>query len=1533
MRYKLHFRTLFKAPKHLLDRTGRIEPMSFIARYCVDQYGLSGEADDVREFELQGVQIMLPSHRRGGVNVRVLLILIGVVALTGGAVVGGHYIRKAAVARDALRDGLAAYEKQDWRQAAVHLRRYLKKKPNDVEILKKYAFAELSVSPLERGNVANALGAYRRLMRERPSDDEAYEQLGRLYAAMGNFSELIYIAEKRLEQGWNARAKLWQAVAHIGLRKRKQAKDELEQFVEEVEERKETHLELIDACYYLSWLEIQDDSTAAREAITWLSKAVEYAPESAAALINRAKLRRTLAADPSERRDVRQQRWDLAIDDLQHAEKLNPSEPQLRLALSREWLQFGNLERAAAQWESVLNVAHAEVRDLFLEPDDWTLAVYVQGAELALRARDHAQGARLADEVLAALQHMRQRGTALPAAVKAYLLATRVTDARRCLDEYLEAISKSQARAESREALANLNALVARAEDNPYAVINHLELVTIQPPADSLLLRTLAEAYSRTNQVRRAITTLLAYHTLRETRGELVDREAIMQLAREYIKNGDWSRAYEAARTIGGKLGTSLEARLLRIEAGTLLQQQSQTLDPAAVQILVTELVELQKENPKRVEVRMLRAMLMGISGKADDVERTLQTAVRECDEPLAAELMLSRHYLGRERLDDAIESARGACELHADQAAPWKQLADLHKRAERYDQAKATLAAGIDAITAPREKQDLRIRLALLQIFGSDRAAGIDLLREIAVEDATNVPARELLLNFAEVLRNRDEAQRLVAEIKDVQGSGGLAWRMQKARVLLFGDEWRERHEEAAKLLEHCVQADPAWDKPVEILGRLFERLGFSDRAETLYGRFLAINSRASTIADRLLILLERSGRFGEARKVLSRMDADPRTLSSRRVVLAIREGRPAEAIRNLRARIAGDPADPSAHLLLARLVYQHEKDTDAALAHLDKAETLAPGSLAIFAVRTAILRADGRIDESRRLLDQRIADAPTFNAYLVRALHSVQIGELEAAERDYTRLTQLSKDGSGHEMLGQFYIETDRIDDALATWEQGIETFPDNLDLKRRVMRARLARSRDNEDRDRAVLLLTELTEKLPNDADVMWVRALVMFEQGGDAAIDDAEQLLKRAVTFNPTHVDAHLALIALSERRGNYQAARTLAIRALSALPANAKLTIARAEAERALGNVPVARELIRLVLDGNPAHVAAFTLLTEMALIDRDKTELQSVRRKLAAAAADETADEALYLLQARTLLALDDLDGAIEVVEDLRRTRKGALSFEALLTLAELLTQRGDFPAADTLITEAFEQRPGSGFAVRARVSWLAAQKQFDQVYELVSGLTLADESSAEAVTAAAAVLATTGAARHQQRAFELFEKITTELPQRFDAWHGLALLAYQTGDAPRAIQVYERIRAKRPADIEAINNLAWILADTRHEYGKALELADRGVALDPNHLNLRDTRGEILTHVEGRLADARADFEKCEQLAAAESDDKGRALFKLGRVCAQLGDQRSARQHLLDARELDRRLECLTPAQRDEIDNLLASLASKTGT
>ncbi len=53
----------------------------------------------------------------------------------------------------ALDAGQAAYESEDWLTAYKQFQEYLGRNPDDVEFLKKYAKARLSIRPLDVGNV------------------------------------------------------------------------------------------------------------------------------------------------------------------------------------------------------------------------------------------------------------------------------------------------------------------------------------------------------------------------------------------------------------------------------------------------------------------------------------------------------------------------------------------------------------------------------------------------------------------------------------------------------------------------------------------------------------------------------------------------------------------------------------------------------------------------------------------------------------------------------------------------------------------------------------------------------------------------------------------------------------------------------------------------------------------------------------------------------------------------------------------------------------------------------------------------------------------------------------------------------------------------------------------------------------------------------------------------------------------------------------------------------------------------------------
>jgi hypothetical protein len=76
------------------------------------------------------------------------------------------------------------------------------------------------------------------------------------------------------------------------------------------------------------------------------------------------------------------------------------------------------------------------------------------------------------------------------------------------------------------------------------------------------------------------------------------------------------------------------------------------------------------------------------------------------------------------------------------------------------------------------------------------------------------------------------------------------------------------------------------------------------------------------------------------------------------------------------------------------------------------------------------------------------------------------------------------------------------------------------------------------------------------------------------------------------------------------------------------------------------------------------------------------------------------------------------------------------------------------------------------------------------------------------------------------------------------------------------------------------------------------------------------------------RLPDARADRERCVELAPALTPEKARMLVKLARVCLELEDSAAAAEHLNQARRIDREIGVFSDIEREEIAKLEARLS-----
>lgn len=1449
------------------------------------------------------------------INIRFLCVLaVAIAALAGGALVARN-LRRQYLAEGDMKAGLTALEKGEWAVACKRLRGYLSRRPDDIEILKKFAHAQLQVEPLNRGNCLGAISAYRRLLNLVPDDAGVYENLARLYQAIGDFSELGYVGRKRLEKAPDdVKAPIWVAKSLLYQRKFDEAGVILRGLESRLSGQEGKVPEYVQACTLLSLIASEKETEEARaDARRWADRAVEYDPQSPEAHLFRARyLRKTKATGAAGAALLSSAR-----KDLEQAETLKPEDLSVQLVLAEEWIEHEQLDRAEKVLEGLKAPNRDVIRKYYVDPADFTTTRFLVSARWAAEKQAAEQGVTLADEALAALSGAGHRIGILPTVIRLYLAGGKAPQARKCLDEYVELLKLVPDAQWARQELVMLKAMLSRSEDRPYAVIETLNPIMAADSSNSMLWKLLAEAYSRTDQTRQAIRALLGYLKLKPR-----DPDMTLQLAREYMKQYDWNRAFEAARLAEPLDPTDIVIKLLRIETSVYVAvERSDERKKAWLAALSEELATLRKEHPERIEIRLLQAYIAFHQGRTEQSVAELETAIKECKDTLRAELQLARVFFRSGRLEKAIETCRTATAKHPDASSAWQSLAELLRINKRNKESVEALVEGLKKVKDRWEVRALKLKLAIFQVLDGDRKQGISILQGLATADAHEVRARELLLGLQEVVRDRPVADGLVADVRKIEGEGGLRWKLYQASINLADSNWRAHQQEIGGLLDRCCEADPGWAEPALMLAGMHERLGNLQKAEAVCRRALSADPSAVEIADRLVTLLERQARYGEAKEVLDRLEASPRILSSRRLRVAIGSGNFAQAIDELKLRVANDEQnqDAGSRILLARLIYWETRDLDEALKYLGQAQAISGESMAVTAVQVEIVRAEslraeeesqrmkqaGRDQEARKLaqdaqryrgealkiLDEQVTRNKTFSAFLLRGSYLASVGDMAAAEKDYVHLTTFKDhQGRGHDFLGRFYAETGKMDQAVTALESGRQEFPKDLDLKRRLVKTLLVRGTPD-DRRQAGALLDELDRLLPNDPELLWHRASLTMADGTAEGRQKAHPMLEKVVELEPAAVNAHLALIAFAIQKGEYAKAREMAIRAQGPNPASIPLLIARATCEQMLGNLPMAVNLARMVLREVPENPDARDVLVYAAETTREPAairEADELVRKLR----DKKPDDPVLLAKAATICRI-----------------------------------KGELAQARTLMEQAAKASAENPSVLKEQILLLGREEKWDQLLAIVNTHLAAKRHDRGVLESAANLLAGTKSDQNHAKAMVLYEKVAEMSPSDIRPKLNLALLRYGAKQIDQAEALYREVLRQDPENVWALNDLAWILQEARKDYKAALELADKAARLSPDNRSVLDTRGVILEKMPDGLTRARADFERCIHLASEDKSALATAHLQAGRVCVRLKDLAAARRHLLQAQKLDQAHDVLGTVRRGELENLLKDI------
>ena len=148
-----------------------------------------------------------------------------------------------------------------------------------------------------------------------------------------------------------------------------------------------------------------------------------------------------------------------------------------------------------------------------------------------------------------------------------------------------------------------------------------------------------------------------------------------------------------------------------------------------------------------------------------------------------------------------------------------------------------------------------------------------------------------------------------------------------------------------------------------------------------------------------------------------------------------------------------------------------------------------------------------------------------------------------------------------------------------------------------------------------DMAVAGLRKALGLVPDEqrAGIQQVLAGVYLSQEKD---EESESLYRELLEKDSKNVSALLGLARIAARQGRTEEAEALLVRAQDAGAAVEIVTVQRARARAASGDLPGARAILEALLDENPDVVMGWTTLADVLLRQNDRTALDSCLRRL-----------------------------------------------------------------------------------------------------------------------------------------------------------------------------------------------------------------------------------------------------------------------------------------------------------------------------
>jgi tetratricopeptide (TPR) repeat protein len=418
----------------------------------------------------------------------------------------------------------------------------------------------------------------------------------------------------------------------------------------------------------------------------------------------------------------------------------------------------------------------------------------------------------------------------------------------------------------------------------------------------------------------------------------------------------------------------------------------------------------------------------------------------------------------------------------------------------------------------------------------------------------------------------------------------------------------------------------------------------------------------------------------------------------------------------------------------------------------------------------------------------------------------------------------------------------------------------------------------------------LLENALKANPQDMELRLYKARLLISQGTLPSLEGAKSILETVTEQQPLSSEAWQLLAEVATRQGQSARATDITLRGLAYRPNDKGLLLLRA----------------KLLKDRSPMlAVPIFRTLLEMEPNDSEMTAYLA-----------ETYIDAGEYGQAMTLLK-----------SRLGMQNTPAAERRLKIALATATYKLGNTDDAEKTLDALQQSLPDDPLPLLAKIRLLKSDKMWDQINQAVISWCQSHPNDVNVPLVVANNLAGSQEYELKKIAEDLLGRILRQNPDSRGAIYSLATLLQATGRSAEAAKLYQRFLLLDPNNVTAVNNLAWILCEDQSQYQQALELAEKGLAKEPNYVDLLDTRGVVYYRL-GRFERAVEDLSRCINLYPERSQSLVASYFHLARALAKLGQISQAVDNLKKALDLNNSAGGLTASDLTEARQLLQKLS-----